>query len=212
LINREGTPPSSSGPSTTSGYSSRDVWKDIYQHHLPWQERQRLGGFYTPDALVELTLDLADWKPTADLAGKALIDLSCGSGTFLVEALRRKRVHLEKAGKLSTNPSPADLDALMDGVVGLDIHPFATFLASTNVVFQVIDLYARVRRRDPGYRLKIDVFTVDALEEHGIHSRQLGIRTRIPSDVRIHHTQEEIAGVSRQWSGTPLGAGFSRAI
>jgi hypothetical protein len=173
----------------------RDVWKDIYQHHLPWEERQRLGGFYTPDALVELVLDLAAWTPERDgLAGEAIIDISCGSGSFLVEALRRRRVHLEQVhgARFRTSPTPGDLDELLSGVVGLDIHPFATFLASTNLVFQVIDLYIAVRRRHPEYRLPLNVFTVDSLEEHGRHGRQARLAEEIPEDIRIHHTEEEI--------------------
>ncbi len=174
----------------------RDVWKDIYQHHLPWEERQRLGGFYTPDALVELVLDLADWKPEREgLAAEAVIDISCGSGSFLVEALRRRRIHLERVhgARFRTSPTPEDLDDLLAGIVGLDIHPFATFLASTNLVFQIIDLYTAVRRRHPEYRLPLNIFTVDSLEEHGRHGRQAKLADEIPEDIRIHHTEEEIA-------------------
>jgi hypothetical protein len=173
----------------------RDVWKDIYQHHLPWEERQRLGGFYTPDALVELVLDLAEWKSErAGLADEAMIDISCGSGSFLVEGLRRRRAHLERirGARFATSPTPDDLNELLAGIVGLDIHPFATFLASTNLVFQIIDLYTTVRRRHPGYRLPLNVFTVDSLEEHGLHGRQARLAEEIPEDIRIHHTEEEI--------------------
>lgn len=173
----------------------RDVWKDVYQHHLPWEERQRLGGFYTPDALVELVLDLAGWHQARnELASEAIIDISCGSGSFLVEALRRRRSTLERlrGARFRTNPTPTDLDELLSGVVGLDIHPFATFLASTNLVFQVIDLYTTVRRRHPEYRLPLNVFTVDSLEEHGRHARQARLADEIPEDIRIHHTEEEI--------------------
>jgi hypothetical protein len=174
----------------------RDVWKDIYQHHLPWEERQRLGGFYTPDALVELVLDLAQWtSEREDLAREAIVDISCGSGSFLVEALRRRRAHLERdrGPRFRTRPTPDDVDELLAGIVGLDIHPFATFLASTNLVFQIIDLYTAVRRRHPEYRLPLNVFTVDSLEEHGRHGRQARLADEIPEDIRIHHTEEEIA-------------------
>ena len=172
----------------------RDVWKDVYQHHLPWEERQRLGGFYTPDALVELTLDLAGWRADEDrIVDASIVDISCGSGTFLVEALRRRREALEDRGNLGPDPSPEQLDSLLEGIAGLDIHPFATFLATTNLVFQVLDLYTSVRRRHPGYRLKLDVFTVDSLEEQGVHIRQARLREKIPEDIRVHHTEQEIA-------------------
>lgn len=120
----------------------QDVWRDVYEHHLPWEERQRLGSFYTPDAIVRTVLDLAGWTDTdASIGDATLADISCGSGAFLVEALRRRRGALERARRLPRDPSPEQLDHLVAGLAGLDIHPFATFLASVNLLFQVIDLY-----------------------------------------------------------------------
>ena len=62
-----------------------------------------------------------------------------------------------------------------------------------NLLFQVIDLYESVRRRHPGYSLPVNVFTVDSLEDAGVHSRQAQLQQEIPDDIRIHHTEEEIA-------------------
>lgn len=176
----------------------QDVWRDVYEHHLPWDERQRLGSFYTPDAIVGTTLDIADWVTTdATIADATVADISCGSGAFLVEALRRRRVALERARRLPSAPSPEQLDHLVNGVVGLDIHPFATFLASVNLLFQVIDLYESVRRRHRGYSLPLNVFTVDSLEDAGVHPRQAQLQQQIPADIRIRHTEEEIARYQR---------------
>ncbi|HID07966.1 MAG TPA: hypothetical protein EYP10_12560, partial [Armatimonadetes bacterium] len=63
-----------------------DVWRDVYQRYLPSEERLRLGGFYTPPQLVRMVLKLAGY----DGSGK-LLDPACGSGTFLVEAMRMAR-------------------------------------------------------------------------------------------------------------------------
>ncbi len=172
----------------------QDVWRDVYEHHLPWDERQRLGSFYTPDAIVREVLDLVVWIDTNDAISDATIaDISCGSGAFLVEALRRRRIALARAGRLPRDPAPEQLDHLVSGMVGLDIHPFATFLASVNVLFQVIDLYESVRRRHRGYSLPLNVFTVDSLEDAGVHPRQAELQQDIPEDIRIRHTEEEIA-------------------
>ena len=38
-----------------------DVWRNVYQHYLPEEERQKIGGFYTPDELIDLVLDLAEY-------------------------------------------------------------------------------------------------------------------------------------------------------
>jgi hypothetical protein len=42
-----------------------DVWRNVYQHYLPAEERQRLGGFYTPDELIGLMLDELGYKANA---------------------------------------------------------------------------------------------------------------------------------------------------
>jgi hypothetical protein len=170
------------------------VWRDVYEHHLPWEERQRLGSFYTPDTIVRNVLDLAGWIDTnASIADATIADISCGSGAFLVEALRRRRAALARAARLPNDPTPEQLDHLVSGIAGLDIHPFATFLASVNLLFQVIDLYESVRRRHRGYSLPLNVFTVDSLEDAGIHPRQAQLEQQIPDDIRIRHTEEEIA-------------------
>lgn len=177
-------------------YVDHDVWKDVYQYHLPWDERQRLGSFYTPDALVDLTLDAAGWRKDSGLEIDRLTiaDLSCGSGAFLVEALRRRRMAMQSrsVGGLGAQPTPAQLDELMGGIVGFDIHPFATFLASINLMFQVIDLYDNVRHRHPSYSLPLNIFTVDSLEDEGAHPRQAALQADLPDDIRIRHTEQEI--------------------
>ena len=171
----------------------QDVWRDVYEHHLPWEERQRLGSFYTPDAIVRAVLDLVGWVETdATIADATIADISCGSGAFLVEALRRRRACLKQAGRLPNDPTPQQLDHLVAGLAGLDIHPFASFLASVNLLFQVIDLYESVRRRHRGYSLPLNVFTVDSLEDAGVHPRQAQLQKEIPDDIRIRHTEEEI--------------------
>jgi hypothetical protein len=172
----------------------QDVWRDVYEHHLPWEERQRLGSFYTPDAVVRIVLDLTGWTDAeSTIADSTVADISCGSGAFLVEALRRRRTALERARRLPGDPTPEQLDHLVAGVVGLDIHPFATFLASVNLLFQVIDLYESVRRRHRDYSVPLNVFTVDSLEDAGAHPRLAKLREDIPEDIRIRHTEDEIA-------------------
>jgi hypothetical protein len=175
----------------------RDVWRDVYEHHLTPTDRQRLGSFYTPDSLVDLALDLAGWRSDGARAihEETIADIACGSGAFLVQALRRRREAMEAstANRLGPDPEPAQLDQLMQGIVGFDIHPFATFLASMNLVFQVIDLYSSVRRRHPDYSLPLNIFTADSLEDRGLRVGQLALRAEIPDDIRIRHTEQEIA-------------------
>src|SRR5438445_7537445 len=67
-----------------------DVWRNVYQHYLPSDERQRLGGFYTPDELVNLVLDLGGFQANCEgLCELSFIDMASGSGAFITGGLAR---------------------------------------------------------------------------------------------------------------------------
>ena len=73
-----------------------DVWRNVYQHYLPDDERQRIGGFYTPDEIIDLVLDLAEFSPEAEgLCRLLFVDPACGSGAFVTNALARLLRHLD---------------------------------------------------------------------------------------------------------------------
>jgi hypothetical protein len=152
----------------------RDVWKDVYLFYLPEDERRRLGFVPTPDEIVELILDLAGYdKDSEGLCQKKLIDPACGSGTFLVEAMLRLRNHLEQ--KMDCHAAVYEkslpkwerkrriIDLMTNAIHGVDIHPFATFLTTLNLLFQLLDLYIEVKDYYPNYPLKLKIVTHDAL-------------------------------------------------
>jgi hypothetical protein len=152
----------------------RDVWKEVYLKFLPEGERRKLGFVPTPDEIVELILDLVGYTENApELCKKKLLDPACGSGTFLVEAVRRLRKHLESEmpchrelydKRLSDwERKKRILDIISESIYGIDIHPFATFLTTLNIVFQLLDLYVDVKHYYPDYRLRLRIVTHDAL-------------------------------------------------
>lgn len=152
-----------------------DVWHDVYQHYLPSEERQRLGGFYTPDELVSLTLQLARWAADEEgLCERRLIDLACGSGTFLVQASRILVDHLDQArgchqeiadAKAPWERSQKALERVAASIHGIDLHPFAAFLATINVLFVVLESYVKVKSSNHGFVLDLAVFAHDSLEK-----------------------------------------------
>ena len=64
---------------------TRDLLKQLYQNLMPKRLRHALGEYYTPDWLAELLLSRLhyDGKPEV-----RLLDPACGSGTFLVQAIK----------------------------------------------------------------------------------------------------------------------------
>jgi type I restriction-modification system DNA methylase subunit len=149
-----------------------DVWRNVYQHYLPEEERQRLGGFYTPDELVGLLLDLIGYSPADKKLGKKLfIDPACGSGAFVVGALARLLKHFEKHDPpdLPQGKVPAwvrteyELRAVQSCLHGIDLHPFASFLTNLNVLFLLLPKYMEVKKRNPSFTFEPFIVAHDSL-------------------------------------------------
>ena len=188
-----------------------DIWRDIYQHYLPDEERQQLGGFYTPQQLVDLTLDYAGYKSTtAKLCQKSLIDLASGSGAFIVSAVQRLLMHLnDKTHKCHSGfhgrnvPDWEQAHSIIQNVVknihAIDIHPFAAFLTYINFLFAILALYARVRRQRKSFRLDVAIFSGNSLltpgENAGQRELDLPLNSRIQS---IRHARERYREMARK--------------
>ncbi len=95
--------------------ATRDLFKGIYERFIPREVRHALGEFYTPDWLAEHGMDLINWR-----VEDSLTDPTCGSGTFLLEALRRRRIKYGE--KVSARE-------LLIGLNGIDLNPLAVLAA-----------------------------------------------------------------------------------
>lgn len=158
-----------------------DVWRNVYQHYLPDEERQKLGGFYTPDELVDLILDLSGYVPEdPDLSKRTFIDPAFGSGAFVTGALSRLLRHFEPGmpGGRSFGGgrtphwkrSEAVLRVVERNLHAVDIHPFAAFLTTINVMFLLLPHYVRARQHNPEFSLDLRIFSADSLEKPDVEA------------------------------------------
>ncbi|MFQ5981232.1 MAG: class I SAM-dependent DNA methyltransferase [Candidatus Heimdallarchaeota archaeon] len=124
-----------------------DLFKHLYQGLFPRELRHDLGEFYTPDWLAELILDeagftLDQFEALARKKGDAffplrlkLLDPACGSGTFLLSAIKRLRKytmrHRLQAGVLET---------ICQSVVGFDLNPVAVIASKANYLLSIVGL------------------------------------------------------------------------
>ena len=187
-----------------------DIWRDIYQHYLPEEERQQLGGFYTPQELVDLALDYAGYKASVEkLCEKSLVDLASGSGAFVVSALQRILGHLNDKSlpchsRLHARGIPdweqaaGMLEVTAKKIHAIDIHPFAAFLTYINFLFAVLPLYARVRRQRRNFRLEAAIFAGNSLltpgENAGQHELDLPVNSRIQLSRHARERYRAMAG------------------
>lgn len=131
---------------------SRDVLRDLYQGLVPETLRKSLGEFYTPDWLVEFAVDKAN---VTDWLNTRVLDPTCGSGSFLVEIVRRKR-----EAAVTKKMSAADtVTMLMDSVWGFDLNPLAVQSSRTSFLMVIADLLKEV----PGQQIEIPVLLADAV-------------------------------------------------
>jgi hypothetical protein len=124
--------------STLEPAHTRDLLKKLYQYLVPRKLRHDLGEYYTPDWLAERLLNQVGYEGEPD---ERLIDPACGSGTFLILALRRLRQHA--ADHLI--PPAEVLDAALHNIVGFDLNPLSVIATRTNYLLALGDLL-RYRR------------------------------------------------------------------
>lgn len=135
----------------------------LYQRYFDTETRKALGEFYTPMEVVDYILDSVGYtgEQTVD---RRLLDPACGSGTFLVEALKR---YLDGAKRKAEQHGWGKvLDELCNRyhIVGFDIHPFATIMAQVQFTLALLPTYRKAKEEDPGFVLKrLPIFRTDSL-------------------------------------------------
>ncbi len=168
-----------------SNDSVRDLFKGMYERFMPPAMRHALGEYYTPDWLAAHTLDKLGWEPDMDL-----LDPTCGTGTFLLEAMKRRlqKIH-------SNNSDKADPNELVQGIYGMDLNPLAVLAARSSLV---VFLSPHLSSSSP---LTVPVWLADAVNsaqpvgscfEHELLTEQGTVRFRVPVSVVLRSDFGEI--------------------
>ena len=123
---------------------NRDIIGTVYGQHVEAKHKHEMGMYFTPPDVVSFMLDRIGYRGP-EIIGKKLLDLSCGSGGFLVEAASRlvdayKEYWQQCEGRIPPDKVQAILDEVKDSLHGIDVNPFACSLAETNLLIQVMDL------------------------------------------------------------------------
>lgn len=138
----------------------RDILGKLYERYIPREERKKLGQFYTPEEVINYILDAVGYREDADIEGKRLLDPACGSGGFLVRATNILVQRLKARGF----EAETILNKVRESIYGFEINPFASHLAETNLLFQVIDLIKEAKKENPEFEMgKFNVFETDSL-------------------------------------------------
>ncbi len=119
-----------------------DLLRELYASIVPGTLRKALGEFFTPHWLAQRVFLHALTLTEPHEGPLQILDPSCGSGTFLVIALRWA---LADARARSTPETYADaaMEAL-DTVVGFDINPVAIVMAKVNLLLALGNLVGQL--------------------------------------------------------------------
>jgi hypothetical protein len=126
--------------------SVRDLFKGIYEVFVPRELRHALGEVYTPDWLASHAMDELGWS-----AGDDLLDPTCGTGTFLLEALKRRVIAARDQG---CEPTAAEL---LRGIYGIDLNPLAVLAAKASLIVVLAG------KLDPASPITLPVYLADAI-------------------------------------------------
>lgn len=139
------------GTLEVSPEQARDLLKKLYHRLMPREIRHDLGEYYTPDWLAEHVLNELGYEGQPD---KRLLDPACGSGTFLVLAIKRLK---ERCFREGMNEQET-LETILNNIVGIDLNPLAAVAARTNYLLALGDLLAHRTRE-----IDIPVYLADSI-------------------------------------------------
>lgn len=135
-----------------------DLIGDLYEHYLNLEERKEKGQYYTPHFIVEFILNRVGFfgRNFESIENKSVLDPSCGSGGFLVEAARRIR-------KLSLNREGDGKLAIANNLFGVELTAFASFLCEVNLIVQILPLIKQLPKNAQKKIHSLNVYIKDSL-------------------------------------------------
>ncbi|NNJ12977.1 SAM-dependent DNA methyltransferase [Chloroflexales bacterium ZM16-3] len=157
-----------------------DLLGNIYNEgYIEAQRRSEHGQFYTPHAVVQYMVnslglfpsrDPADPSPLTDAerasVNRSVIDISCGSGSFLVEIAARKATILQRMVDSGLIKPVDAIERIVDTLAGIDLSPFACYLAEINLIIRCMPFLRESVGRTliPRSIDRMHVYCGDALE------------------------------------------------
>ena len=125
----------------------------LYTGLMPGERRARLGAHYTPRALCQRLLDMAE-EAGVEWDTARVLDPACGGGAFL------SPLALRMAAGLKAEPAEAVLTSIEQRLRGYEIDPFAAWMSQVFLDVTLAELCL-----ESGRPLKSLVQVCDALEQ-----------------------------------------------
>jgi hypothetical protein len=102
-----------------------DIYRGLFHGLVPRRTRHALGAFFTPPWLAQFVLKASGYAP-----GARLVDPTCGSGVFLLEACRMLSHHVA-----SGEVTPDEAQRCATKLTGQEINALSAFAARVNLLW-----------------------------------------------------------------------------
>lgn len=132
-----------------------------YEDNLSQRERKSLGEFYTPESIVDYILDAVGYKESEVIQEKKLVDISCGSGSFIILAIRvlirncMKNFNKQDISEFSPKEARYIITKVKENIFGIDINPIACILCQINLHLELFEIFEVIKEEDKNYHLPL---------------------------------------------------------
>ncbi|MBD3342856.1 MAG: N-6 DNA methylase, partial [Candidatus Lokiarchaeota archaeon] len=119
----------------------------FYELRMSHQQRKKLGEFYTSRDIVTYIFNQIGYSSKINIENKKILDPSCGSGSFLVEAVLRiiqfflNEVDKNSLKDLNSQEVKILISMIKKNVHGIDINPIACILCQINIHYVLLEAY-----------------------------------------------------------------------
>jgi len=148
-----------------------DIIAKLYEKDVPHSQRKTKGEFFTPIQIVDYILKSIGYTHQLDIENKKLIDLSCGSGSFLIGAVKilleklRTQIKLKENSELTPKQAREIINKVKNNISGIDINPTACILCQINFYFILFDLFKIILETNKDYKIPLfNIFNKDTLQ------------------------------------------------
>ena len=139
-----------------------DLIGKLYENFITKKEKILLGQVYTPDEVIDYILNNVGYTIYANIENKKIIDISCGSGAFIIRAANI----LIKNLKMKKYENSFILKTLQKNICGLDINPFALKLAELNMLLVTFELLWEMKKYNPLFKVqRFNLFITNSVDK-----------------------------------------------
>ncbi|MFX0003181.1 MAG: Eco57I restriction-modification methylase domain-containing protein [Candidatus Hermodarchaeota archaeon] len=147
-----------------------DIFSKIYEKTRNHKEKKKFGEFYTPAPVVKYILDAINYNSSNQVEAKRLIDISCGSGSFIIQAIGElikyflRIYNRDDVSNLTVEEAKSIISTVKNTISGIDINPIACILCQINIQYTLFEILNLVLAFEPNYSLPFfDIRNFNAL-------------------------------------------------